>query len=139
VRRPLAFHVLSRADAERYEPRGVEACISIGDPGATPAQLSHAFVAVLRLAFNDIVADPGPGDVLFAPEHAREIIRFVDQWPPVDRFVVHCGAGVSRSPGVALGVSDAFGWPVLALERAFPGWNRHVRSVIADYAAASGE
>jgi predicted protein tyrosine phosphatase len=139
VRQPLAFHVLSRADAECYQPRGVEACISIGDPGAAPAQLSHAFVAVLRLAFNDIVSDPGPGDVLFAPEHAREIIRFVDQCPRVDRFVVHCGAGVSRSPGVALGVSDAFGWPVLALERAFPGWNQRVRSVIADYPVGSGQ
>jgi len=132
---PVAFHVLSRAEAERYEPRGAEACISIGDPEAAPAQLSPAFVAVLRLAFNDIVADPGPGDVLFGPEHAGEIIRFIERCPSLDRIVVHCGAGVSRSPGVALGVSEAFGWPVLVLERSFPGWNRLVRSVIRDYAA----
>lgn len=133
--RPVRLHVLSREEAEHYEPREVEACISIGDPAATPADLSPAFVAVLRLAFNDIVADPAPSDVLFGPEHAGEIIQFVERWPQVDRIVVHCGAGVSRSPGVALGVSDAFGWPVLGLERAFPGWNRLVRSVIADYAA----
>jgi predicted protein tyrosine phosphatase len=131
---PVPFHVLSRAEVERYEPHGAEACISIGDPEATPAQLSPAFVAVLRLAFNDIVADPGPADVLFGPEHAVEIIQFVERCPQVDRIVVHCMAGVSRSPGVALGVSEAFGWPVLVLERSFPGWNRLVRSVIKEYA-----
>jgi predicted protein tyrosine phosphatase len=135
VRRPVEFHVLSRSDAECYEPRGVEACISIGDPAAAPAQISAAFVAILRLAFNDIEGDPGPNDVLFGPEQAAEIIGFVERCPAVERIVVHCGAGVSRSPGVALGVCEAFDWPVASLERAFPGWNRHVRRVIVDYAA----
>ena len=130
----VEFHVLSRADAERYEPRGVEACISIGDPLGMPARLSGAFVAILRLEFNDIVSDPAPTDVLFAIDHASQVIQFVEQCPQVDRIVVHCGAGVSRSPGVALGISDAFGWPGLELERSFPSWNRRVRNVIADYA-----
>jgi predicted protein tyrosine phosphatase len=127
----IEFWVLSREAAERYEPSGVEVCISIGDPGAAPAQLSRAFVAVLRLAFNDIVADPAPADVLFAAEHAGDVLRFVKQWPHVERIIVHCNAGVSRSPGVALGLCDAFGWPVAELEGAFPSWNRLVRSVLA--------
>lgn len=130
----VEFHVLSRPDVERYEPRGVEACISICDPQGAPARLSGAFVAILRLEFSDIVSDPAPADVLFAIDHASQVMQFVERCPQVDRIVVHCGAGVSRSPGVALGVSDAFGWPVLDLERSFPSWNRRVRSVIADYA-----
>lgn len=131
----IELTVLSREAAERYEPRGREICISIGDPRGLPAQLSDAFVAVLRLAFNDITAYPGADDVLFAEEHAEEVLRFVAQWPDVDRIVVHCHAGASRSPGTALGLCDALGWPVAELESAFPAWNRRVRSVIGQFAA----
>lgn len=123
--------MLSREGAERYQPRGVEVCISIGDPRAPPAKLSRAFAAVLRLTFNDIVAAPGDDDILFGPVHAGEILRFVAEWPDVDRIVVHCEFGVSRSPGVALGLCDYFDWPARELEHAFPEWNRLVRSVIA--------
>jgi predicted protein tyrosine phosphatase len=134
AKRCIDLVVLSREAAERYEPSGKEVCISIGDPRGTPAQLSDAFVAVLRLAFNDITAYPDAEDVLFAEEHAEEVLRFVEQWPDVDRIVVHCHAGVSRSPGAALGLCDVLGWPVAELERAFPSWNRRVRSVIAQCA-----
>lgn len=135
VKQCIELRVLSREAAERYEPRGVEACISIGDPSAAPAKLSRAFAAVLRLTFNDIVASPAVEDVLFAAEHAGDILRFVRQWPHVERIVVHCEFGASRSPGVALGLCDAFGWPVGELEGAFPSWNHLVRSVIAQRAA----
>jgi hypothetical protein len=57
VKRCVEFHVLSREAVEQYEPRGVEVCISIGDPRGTPATLSPAFAGVLRLTFNDIVRE----------------------------------------------------------------------------------
>jgi hypothetical protein len=38
--------------------------------------------------------------------------------------------GVSRSPGVALGLCDVRGWATAPLERAHPGWNRLVREVM---------
>ncbi|HVE77499.1 MAG TPA: hypothetical protein VNA89_01490 [Gemmatimonadaceae bacterium] len=41
-----------------------------------------------------------------------------------ERVVVHCLAGVSRSPGVALGLCDLRGWATAALEGAHPAWNR---------------
>jgi len=122
--------VLSREAAERYEPTGTEVCISISDPEAPPAQLSASFAAVLRLAFNDIDAAQTPEDVLFAVEHAAATVQFVTRWSHVDRVVVHCHAGVSRSPGVALGLCDLFGWPTEELDRAYPYWNRWVRSVL---------
>lgn len=127
--------ILSRGAAERYEPEGLELCISIGDPEAPPAQLSTAFLAVLRLAFNDIMAAEQPGDVLFAGEHAAAIVQFVEQWPQAERLVIHCHAGVSRSPGVALGLCDRLEWPVAELERGYPGWNRWVRQVLAGHRA----
>lgn len=126
------FVVLSREDAERYEPHGREICISISDPDAPPARVSSRFAAVLRLNFDDVIERGEDSDILFAEEHAREIRDFLDSWPSAERVMVHCNAGVSRSPGVALGLCDVRGWATAALERSHPGWNRLVRAVLAD-------
>jgi predicted protein tyrosine phosphatase len=125
------FVVLSREDAERYEPRGLEICISISDPDAAPARVSPRFAAVLRLNFDDVTERGEPSDILFAEDHAREIRDFLDSWSSAERVMVHCNAGVSRSPGVALGLCDVRGWATAALERSHPGWNRLVRTVLA--------
>jgi predicted protein tyrosine phosphatase len=125
------FVVLSREDAERYEPGAREICISIADPDADPALLSKDFVAVLRLNFTDIIVQGEPTDVLFSEDHARAIREFIDTWPDATRIVVHCHAGVSRSPGVALGLCDIRGWATAELERSHPGWNRLVRTALA--------
>ena len=124
------FVVLSREEAEDYEAHVGEICISISDPDAPPARVSSRFAAVLRLNFDDVTERGEPSDILFAEDHAREIREFLDSWPNARRVVVHCNAGVSRSPGVALGLCDVRGWATAALERSHPGWNRLVRSVI---------
>jgi predicted protein tyrosine phosphatase len=122
--------VLSREEAETYEPGLNEICISISDPQAVPAGISPRFAAVLRLQFDDITERGVESDILFAADHARAITDFVDMWPDAERVVVHCNMGVSRSPGVALGLCDAHGWATAALERSHPGWNRLVRSTM---------
>ena len=122
--------VLSREDAEFYEPGPNEICISISDPEAPPADVSPRFAAVLRLHFDDVTERGVDSDILFAADQARAIIDFVDVWPDADRLIVHCNMGVSRSPGVALGLCDARGWATAALERSHPGWNRLVRSTM---------
>jgi predicted protein tyrosine phosphatase len=126
----MELRILSREAVEQYEPTGVEICISITDPAAPAATLSPGFAGILRLAFSDIVAIESPGDVLFAPAHAAAIVEFVEQWPHAECLVVHCHVGASRSPGVALGLCDRFGWPVSSLERSYPMWNRWVRQVL---------
>ena len=125
--------VLSREDAESYEPGGLrEVCISISDPDAEPARVSPKFASVLRLYFNDITERGEPTDILFTQEHAQSITRFIDGWPSAERIVVHCNMGVSRSPGVALGLCDLRGWATARLERSHPGWNRLVRTVMKE-------
>jgi predicted protein tyrosine phosphatase len=128
VRLVPKFVVLSREEAERYEPREREICISIADPDAEPARISGRFAAVLRLHFNDVIERGEPSDVLFSADHARAIKEFVHEWPNATHVVVHCNAGVSRSPGVALGLCDIRGWATAELERSHPGWNRLVRT-----------
>jgi len=128
--------VLSREDAESYVPLGREVCISIADPQAAPARISESFVAVLRLHFDDVVESSNPSDILFGAQHAREIDRFIDSWPDAERIVLHCNMGMSRSPGVALGLCDLRGWATAALERSHPGWNRLVRRTLVETARA---
>ena len=122
--------MLSREDAESYEPSLKEICISISDPEAQPANISPDFAAILRLHFDDVTERGEPSDILFEANHARVINEFLDNWPTVERIVVHCNMGVSRSPGVALGLCDLRGWATASLERSHPGWNRLVRSVM---------
>ena len=126
--------VLSRQDAEAYEPRGREICISIFDPEAEPARISPRFASVLRLSFDDIIEMGEPTDILFARDHAASIFQFIEAWPSAERVVVHCNMGVSRSPGVALGLCDMHGWATAELEQSHPGWNRLVRSVMKESA-----
>lgn len=58
---------------------------------------------MLRLHFPDAetASEQFPEAALFAPRHARAIWDFVLGHREVDRIVVHCDAGVSRSPAVA--------------------------------------
>jgi predicted protein tyrosine phosphatase len=127
--------ILSREDVEYYEPTSREICISIYDPGAQPAGVSPSFVAVLRLQFDDLTERDEDGDILFTAEQARQIIAFVDKWSDVDRVIVHCNMGVSRSPGIALGICDLRGWASASIERSHPGWNRLVRRLMLESAS----
>jgi predicted protein tyrosine phosphatase len=126
--------VLSREEVERYEPRRKEICISISDPYAKPARLSPRFKAVIRMYFSDVTERGDPLDVLFAPDHASAIREFIDGAPEFDRIILHCNMGMSRSPGVALGLCDLNGWATAELERKHPSWNRLVRMVMRESA-----
>ena len=123
--------VLSLARAESYEPAGVEVCISITNPQQPPPRLSPKFSAVLSLCFTDI-AKPSlwEFDVLFDHTHAAAIAAFTDHWSHAERIVIHCMAGLGRSPGVALGLCDLYGWPPGTLEIDKPLFNTWVRAAL---------
>jgi predicted protein tyrosine phosphatase len=44
--------------------------------------------------------------------------------------VVHCRAGLSRSPAIAIAIAELNRAPVAHLEKAHPLWNRHVRTTV---------
>jgi predicted protein tyrosine phosphatase len=124
---------LSRDRAECYEPQGVEVCISITDPGASPIELSPRFADVLRLEFADVATDDDPRQRAFRAEDADRIVEFIARWSNAERIVVHCVGGASRSPAVALGLCDRYGWPAAgAIERSKPFWNTLVRRVLGE-------
>lgn len=68
---------------------------------------------VLRLAFADIDNIPKDLDigthVLFDESHADRILAFAQMtWPRYETLMVHCEAGISRSPAVAAALQHVF-------------------------------
>ena len=67
---------------------------------------------VLRVAFPDAetASETFAESVLFSDEHARRIWDFVLlHRADVERIVVHCDAGMSRSPAVAAAIAEKLG------------------------------
>jgi predicted protein tyrosine phosphatase len=63
---------------------------------------------VLRLSFPDadMPSDQYPEDILFSQQHAMKVWKFVrEHRATIQRIIVHCDAGVSRSPAVAAAIS----------------------------------
>jgi len=66
------------------------------------------FKGVLRLRFCD-VDSPRAEHEHFLDTHARQILDFVEsKYPYLDLLVVHCHAGLCRSPAVGAAVSRIF-------------------------------
>lgn len=111
------MYVVDRQEIEAGVPvRGSYVVITIADP-----EIPRAFVKrlsglldVLSLHFHD--AEPwagNPSQIRVIDERDALAIRdFVMDWKDkADALVVNCVAGMSRSPGVAIGVCRAMGWP----------------------------
>ena len=98
--------VLSRSEAGNFVCEKPWACISIGaEPGDWPKINKVQQVDILQIAFYD--TEFKREDVIyFTPIQANEILDFVDKvWDKIDLLMVHCQAGLSRSPGVAAAIA----------------------------------
>ena len=103
----MNLFVMSQATAEMYTKTevGQQACyISITSPNQPKADLTPVPEEnILRLQFDD--ADSGKNAITMLD--ARKILDFV-QVDDIKVLVVHCGAGVSRSAGVAAALAEIF-------------------------------
>lgn len=98
--------VMSQFDAERYaDGAHNEVCsmISITSHNDDEAQVyvgdSNGIKDILRVQFNDSDEDDG-----ITEDDAEAITSFVTHAMTLDRLIVHCGAGRSRSAGVAAAI-----------------------------------
>lgn len=110
------FFIYSRHAVEAVPPHDVpHIIVSITTPGDPdyPAKIktNHATLGLLRLTFHDLDRIP-PGHEefvveaeLFQPSQARQILAMVKEHPTAQRLIVHCDAGLSRSPAVAAALS----------------------------------
>lgn len=89
--------------------------VSISTPGDMPAEIGTNFWTrrLVQLQFHDLddyvmqhveIKDQYEGQC-FNKQHAREILEAVADCPDAEVLVVHCDAGLSRSPGVAAALS----------------------------------
>lgn len=120
--------------------------ISITDPEMPEARIRADGLcrAVFRFRFHD--AEPGgrfadpETIVLMMPEDAREIWSAVQQHRDhVETILVHCEAGISRSPAVAAAICRALGQDDSSFFRDYQP-NRHVyRLVLQAAGVQAGE
>ncbi len=110
----MDFFVYSRGAIEALPPHDVaHVIISITTTPDDQAKLrlGAACRGVLRLSFVDAdeQRDVQP-HVLFGRAHARAILDFVTRHrDAIERIVVHCDAGISRSPAVAAALAVCLG------------------------------
>lgn len=116
----IEFFVYSRPAIEAVSPHDVpHIIVSIWTPGDPkgPAKIKFGpqTKAMLQLSFADAegpVAHEGIGDEhLFHLHHAHEIVEFVREHGlgfDLNRFIVHCDAGRSRSAAVAAALSKIY-------------------------------
>jgi predicted protein tyrosine phosphatase len=110
---------ISQVEAEGIDPLEFNdsvALISIRDDVHFPIRLSLHWKHIISLFFSDI--DPmNPRfdgmkldeTKLFNDKMALQILDFVDSLPPdVEKIIIHCYAGISRSQGVAKFLCEFF-------------------------------
>ena len=104
---PIDLTITDRTGAGRLLMQGgAEYLISIGDDDRVPAGF-HRARGRLRLVFDDLL----PGEIGAGPtvEQIRQIADFGRRVPEGARLLVHCYAGISRSPAAAMIVLMARG------------------------------
>lgn len=112
--------------------------ISITSPGRQYVELEGE--NVYRFKFHDIQHDLGLVEThnfigvvnVMSKEIAESIAEIAMNSRYIDRWVIHCEAGISRSPGVAIGLASVIRTvPSRArLMEMFPGYNRAVASLV---------
>ena len=103
----MDIYVYSRSAIEVVKPHEVpHVVISITSASSDVARLrtNDLCRGVCRLAFVDaeVPSEKYPEEMLFSPQQAAQVWEFVHQHHlAVQRIIVHCDAGYSRSPAMA--------------------------------------
>jgi predicted protein tyrosine phosphatase len=115
---------VSQENAEERSPQGREGIISITTPDLGPARLKPGWYPVLWIEFDDL-EEYESGAVLFEKAHANRILGWLDRNEDrLDRIVVHCRMGVSRSAAVARFIADRYG--IEEFDREYDLFNKRV-------------
>ena len=90
------------------------AVVSITEPGSPDADITVGGIvlAIHRMQFYDVVTDYKYGDLVIHPaskDDVRGLKNFIDRCVEVldvNRFIVHCAAGISRSAGCGAAIEE---------------------------------
>lgn len=110
-----AIEVRSMTGAREFEYGRPWAAISIVSAvGGNPIIHTENRIGLLNMAFEDIEfpRPTTPPELIFDRAKAQQILDFVAKmWPQVECFLVHCHAGMSRSPAVAAAIEHIYHGP----------------------------
>ena len=110
----IDIRILNRKEAKKFSCESHDfktAIISITDTDKADVIFekneANGIRAVLRLKFDDVERDY-KNEHCITKEDAESIVKFVNKNKnKVDKFIVHCEAGVSRSAGVGAAIMKA--------------------------------
>lgn len=108
----MKIEVRSRFDAKEFVPGVPWAAISVASYKEDLPRLNATQrMGLLQLAFADIEFQRiGSENHMFSNEQADEILKFVkEMYDRVEVFLVHCEAGISRSPAIAAALTKIYG------------------------------
>ncbi|HOY70273.1 MAG TPA: dual specificity protein phosphatase family protein [Methylotenera sp.] len=124
---------VGRATAETTPGWNNWAIISISEPDSAfgEAKLLDGWHALHRSEFHDIEVEMlYEPNVLMTPQHALEIVSFVNAIAPnVEGIMVHCKAGISRSAAVAKWIATAY---KLQFNHEYSYYNKHVYNMLTE-------
>lgn len=104
----LNIIVCNRDKAESHKFHFPHLLISISAPNDKPKlPINKNRIAILSLEFHDL-DKPYKDYKLFSEEDAYKIFEFLKQNKEIRDIVVHCDAGISRSPAVAAALAKIF-------------------------------
>lgn len=129
----IHIRVRSRIEVEGQN-FGEALVISIVSPGTAHPKITARHV--YQFSFNDIQEDlmVDSGIMSAMSENIAEyIVNVAMEHRDIETWVIHCEAGISRSPGIAIGLAKHLRCTPNAreLERMYPHYNRHVEQHIA--------
>lgn len=130
---------VSRADAARYAPGPESVLISINNPDEALLEPQPGWREVLFLRMHD-VDTPAPGLQVFSTEQAQQVLALVSRHrKTAQEFVLHCQAGMSRSGGMAVFLSEYLGVPCFKAQAPVTGlsWPLYNRKVYRTMAQAA--
>lgn len=137
----MEFFVYSRHAIETLPPHDVpHVVISITTTAEDVARIpqNEHCRGVLRLWFRDVdqVSEQHPEETLFRPEHAKRIWELVRAHrAEIERVLVHCDAGMCRSPAVAAAIARALGEDDEPFFRRYMPNRRVYRMLLAEHEA----
>ena len=132
----IQIRVLSKWGMED-EDFGNDLVISIVSPGMTHPNIKGSNVH--KFQFHDVIEEyflKNENRVIrpMEKEVAESIVRIASNNRHWDKWVIHCEAGISRSPAVAIGLAKYFRTTPdeEELKRLFPHFNKYVEKLIRE-------
>lgn len=105
---PLNLTVCNRDKVESHNFRFPHLLISISAPNDKPKlPINKNRIDILSLEFHDL-DEPYKDYKIFSKEDAYSIFEFLKQNKNIRDIVIHCDAGVSRSPAIAAALAKIF-------------------------------